>query len=64
MDGAMANQYVQTDLRDFLAAVEAGEQVDPLDGLWLFGVRTLLALPPDLRVLVSAAGALVAEEER
>ena len=47
-----------------LAAVEAGEQVDPLDGLWLFGVRTLLALPPELRVLVSAAGALVAEEER
>ena len=27
MDGAIANQHVQTDLRDFLAAVEEGGEL-------------------------------------
>ena len=32
MDGAMANQYVQTDLRDFLAAVEEGGELKTVAG--------------------------------
>ena len=32
MDGSIANQYVQTDLRDFLAAVEEGGELKHVAG--------------------------------
>ena len=32
MDGAIANQHVQTDLRDFLAAVEEGGELKKVAG--------------------------------
>ena len=32
MDGSIANQYVQTDLRDFLAAVDEGGELKNVTG--------------------------------